>query len=157
MRKTKQKDNPYQGLRNQALSMTPEQLGLLIANVHKVYGVVMDWHMGNVIATIAALMTGDASVYLSTGQAFIGGYTHEAIVNAAKVFVTTSENYLSQASRTDTTTPPQAGTVIFYLLTKSGRYSLEAEFKMIENNQSVLRPLFEAGDKIITEYRLISE
>lgn len=146
-------DNPYSDLRNQSINVTPEQLELDSEN--GVYGVVMDWDMGNAIVTVVSFITGDASVYISTGQAFIGGFAHESVLNAAKQFVKMGENYLPKSKKVDNYDPNEEYKVNFYLLTKSGKHYIEDEFANIENETSILLDLFEAGNKVITEYRLI--
>ena len=155
--KTKVKDNPYPGLRNQAINVTPEQLQLQLDNDNDIYGLIMDWNMGDAIVSVISFKTGDASVYLSTGQAFIGGYAHETVINAAKQFVAEGEKYLSKATKTDNTEPTNENKVDFYFLTKSGKYYIEDNFEKIENKTSELYGLFEAGNQVITEYRLITD
>ncbi len=157
VKKTKVKDNPYSGLRNQAINVTPDQLQLQHDNDNDIYGLVMDWNMGNAIVTVVSFKTGDASVYLSTGQAFIGGYAHETVINAAKQFVIDGEKYLSKASKTENTEPTHESKVDFYFLTKSGRYYIEDDSEKIENKTSDLYGLFESANQVITEYRLITD
>jgi len=74
VKETKVADNPYLDLRTQAINVTPDQLQLQLDNDKDIYGIVMDWNMGDAIVTVVSFKTGDASVYLSTGQAFIGGW-----------------------------------------------------------------------------------
>ena len=151
---TKVAENPYLKLRTQAIKVTPEQLQLQLENDTDIYGIVMDWNMGDAIVTVVSFKTGDASVYMSTGQAFIGGYAHETVINAAKQFVISGKKYFSKATKTDNSEPTKEQKVDFYFLTKSGRYYIEEDFKNIENNTSDLLGLFEAGNQVITEYRL---
>src|ERR1044072_5497440 len=67
-------NNPYEDLRNMAFGATQEQIGVNIpANETKIYGVIMDWDVGEGIATVVAFQSGDASVYLSSGGGVIGG------------------------------------------------------------------------------------
>lgn len=157
VKKTKVADNPYSGLRSQAINVTPDQLQLKLDNDNDIYGIVMDWNMGDAIVTVVSFMTGDASVYLSTGQTFIGGYAHETVINAAKQFVVTGQKYFSKAIKTENSEPTNEKKVDFYFLTKSGRYYIEDDFTKIENNTSDLLGLFAAGNQVITEYRLITD
>jgi len=157
VKKTKVADNPYLGLRTQAINVTPAQLQLQLDNDNDIYGIVMDWNMGDAIVTVVSFKTGDASVYLSTGQAFIGGSAHETVINAAKQFVIVGEKYLSKAQKTQNSEPTNEKKVDFYFLTKSGKYYIADDFSKIENNTSDLLNLFEAGNKVITEYRLITD
>lgn len=157
VKRTKIKDNPYLGLRTQAINVTPDQLNLQLNNDNDIYGLIMDWNMGDVIATVVSFKTGDASVYLSSGKAFIGGYAHETVNNAAKQFVSEGKKYLQKAIKTDNTDPTNKNKVDFYFLTKSGKYYIEDDFGKIENETSELFGLFEAGDRVITEYRIITD
>lgn len=127
--KTKINENPYLELRNQVFDVTPEQLQLHLDNANDLYGVVMDWDIGNAIATVVSFKTGDASVYLSTGQAYIGGFAHETINNAAKEVVKEGIKYLVKATQTQLTEPTKGEKIDFYFLTKSGRYYLEEDVK----------------------------
>jgi hypothetical protein len=157
VQKTKIANNPYHGLRTQAINTTLDQLQLKLDLDKDVYGIIMDWNMGNAIVTVISFQTGDASVYMSTGQAFIGGYAHETIIKAAKQFVNAGEEFFPKAIKTEKTAPTNEKKVNFYLLTKSGRYYIEDDFSKIKNNTSDLVGLFEAANQVITEYRLMTE
>ncbi len=154
-RKSKLDYNPYFRLRNQALNVTSDKLKLELQNENEVYGMIMDWNMGEVIASVVSFKTGEASVYLSTGQAFIGGYSHETIITAANNFVAVGQEYLNKATKTVRTEPAIDNKVVFYFLTKSGKYYIEDDFDNIENGTSSLENLFEAGNLVITEYRMM--
>jgi hypothetical protein len=138
VKKTEIDKNPYFGLRSKAMTITPEQLQLQLDSDKELYGIVMDWNMGDAIVTVVSFKTGDASVYLSTGQMFIGGYTHDSIIDAAKRFVNVGKKYLKMAIITEDQNPTNENKVNFYLLTKSGRYYLEEEMTLIENNNSAI-------------------
>jgi hypothetical protein len=157
VKKTELADNPYIGLRTQAFNITPEELQLTTLNDLEVFGIIMDWNMGKAIITVTSFKTGDASIYMSTGQGFIGGIGNKTVTNAAKKFVSLGEKYLSKASKTEKIDPITGKKVGFYFLTKSGKYYLEEELSRIENNQSGLTELFNAANQVITEYRLITE
>ena len=151
------KENPYPGLRNQAFAMLPEQLELDQLAGNAVYGVIMDWNMGDVVVTVVSYATGDASIYMSTGQAFIGGFAHESVTRVAKEFVAIGQQYTQDASPKESTAPPPPGKVGYYLLTASGRTYLEDDFAQIENNTSPWLDLFEASNRVITAYRLLAK
>lgn len=149
--------NVYPELREQALNITSEMLELDISSEKEIYGIIMDWNMGNVIVTVISFKTGDASIYLSTGQGYIGGIGHKTITNAAKNFIQSGERILPKANKTDNKDIIKKTGVGFYFLTKSGKYYIEDDFSSIENGKSDLLELFEAGNEVITEYRLISD
>jgi len=155
--KTEAQDNHYAGLRTQAINVTTEQLEIIIDDDKAVYGIVMDWNMGDVIVTVVSFKTGDASIYLSTGQVFIGGIAHETVINASKNFVEVAVKHFEKAAKTDKIEPTNEAKVDFYFLTKSGKYYVDDFVSQIENGKSELSELFTAGNGVITEYRLVTE
>ena len=157
VKKTELKENPYMELREQAMSVTSELLHLQLESANELYGIVMDWNMGDVIVTVVSFITGDASVYLSTGQGFIGGFAHESVVNSAKNFIVIGEKYLSKAKKAEKTEPLNRIGVDFYFLTEVEKLYIEEDFSLIENNESDFLELFEAANQVITEYRLLTD
>lgn len=156
VRERKVPENSYEPLRTRAMHMTGGEMGY--DRPDGVFGVVMDWNLGTIVITAASYFTGDASVYLSGGQAFIGGRSHESIVQAAKNFVREAQARLPLAQKTDRIEPVRTGgRVGFYLLTPQGRFYLEESMDAIENETAELLDLFLAGDRVVTEYRLLAE
>lgn len=154
----KPSDNHYQDLRSMALNVTTEQLQLSIPGEQtKVFGVVMDWDLGEGIATFISFETGDASMYLSSGGGMIGGSRHEKVSRAAKSCVSEAQKYLANTIQFETTPLPDKDCVRFYLLTNKGRFSVQEELKNFENNSSPWLPLFEEANKVISELRAIEE
>jgi hypothetical protein len=148
--------NPYLGLRGQAFSVTPDQLNLVLDMTKtSVFGAVMDWDIGDVIMTVVAFQTGDASLYLSTGQTFIGGYTHENINRAALFFVNEAQKYLPMSTLTYTNPLPDNGCVRFYLRTNKGDLTIQESISNLENRSSKYIRLFKLGNNLISEYRLL--
>ena len=116
-------NNPYEDLRNMALSVTQEQIGVNIsADETKIYGVIMDWDLGEGIATVVAFKSGDASVYLSSGGGVIGGTGHENVKTAAIRLVKEAHKYLANTKPTDKTPLPGKDMVNFYFLTNKGKF-----------------------------------
>jgi hypothetical protein len=147
-------NNPYLDLRNMALSATSEQLGIELPNDKtKIYGVVMDWDLGEGTATLVAFLTGDASLYLSSGGGVMGGIGHENVKNAVNNFIMKSETYISKTTKTEMTPLPEKNGVNFYLLTNNGKLVGKEKMENIENNTSEWLPLFEEGNNLITEIR----
>lgn len=131
----KTKENAFDGLRNMAFSVTPDQLGLsLPTDKTVVYGVIMDWEMGGATATTVSYHTGDASLYLSSGGAVIGGGQHENVNSAAKQFISIAQTFLDKATKTEITTLPTTDQVKFYLLTNNGIYVGQDIMNKFENN-----------------------
>jgi predicted Abi (CAAX) family protease len=141
-----------------AFSTTPEQLQLsLPTDKTVVYGVIMDWGIDTATATVVSYQTGDASMYLSSGGGVIGGGQHQNVSNAAKQFVSLAQTYLDKATKTETNSLPQQDEVKFYLLTNKGTFVGREVMKKFENNTSTWLPLFEEGNKVLSELRMTSE
>ena len=115
----------------------------------------MDWNIGQAVVTVIAFRTGDASMYVSTGQIYIGGFAHDNVKNAALAFVSEAQEYLPKAMLTDNTTLPQKGNVIFYLLTNKGKYSFQETVENLENKSSEWTRMFDLGNDVISQYRTI--
>ena len=157
--KTQQKNvdpnnNPYNGLREMAFSVTAEQIGVqLPVDQTKIYGVVMDWDLGEGTATLISFISGDASLYFSSGGGIIGGVGHDNIKQAATAFINKAEKYLSKTTKVETTPLPEKDGVKFYFLTNKGKFVSQELMKNFENNASELLDLFEEGNILITEMR----
>lgn len=152
------KNNPYYDLRNMALDATAEQLQLKLSDDKtEIYGVVMDWDVGEGTATLVSFTTGDASLYLSSGGGFIGGGGHDNVIKAINNFINKSESYLDKASLTDSKTLPDKNGLTFYFLTNKGKYKATEQMENIESEKSQWLDLFEEANKLITEIRIVSE
>lgn len=154
---TSQNQNPFEQLRQLALDVTSEKLGIAPTDDTPVYGIVMDWHLGNGIATVSAFNSGDASMYLSTGGGVIGGGQHENVREAVFEFIKTGQGYLTRAVSTNETPLPKDNMVNFYFLTDQGKYLGSESMSNIENGTSGWLPLFEEANNVITELRLTAE
>jgi hypothetical protein len=151
-------NNPYNDLRNMALGVTADQLQLKLSDDKtEIYGVVMDWDIGNGIATLVSFISGDASLYLSSGGGFIGGGGNDNVIKAVNNFIKKSGNYLDKASLTETTPLPDKYGLNFYFLTNKGRFKATELMQNIESQKSQLLELFEEANKLITEIRIVSE
>ena len=158
LKKVDPKNNPYNDLRNLALSMTPEQIGLkLPENQTKIYGIIMDWDLGEGTATLVAFGNGDASLYLSSGGGMIGGGGHENIKKAANILLTKAEVYLDKTTKTETNPLPKKNGLKFCFLTNKGKFEGQEEMKNIENNSSEWLDLFNEANNLITEIRLTND
>jgi len=154
----KQKENPYNGLREMAFESKPEQLGLsLPVSKTVVYGIVMDWDVKNGTASIISFLSGDASIYFSSGGGIIGGGTHENVKIIAKQFVEKAQQMLDKAIKTEQTPLPDKNKVVFYLLTNKGIYSGQDNMENFQNQSSIWLGLFLIGNELINELRTIKE
>jgi len=146
----------YEGLRNLAVSVTPEQLKLTIpGSTTLVYGVIMDWNLNESVMTLAAYITGAASMYLSTGEGISGGGKDPEVGEAAVAFVVAAQEFIGRAMPVDATDLPPKGCIRFYLLTNKGRYAAQEQMIHFEDNTSPWLGLFELGSEVIGKIRKI--
>lgn len=158
LKKVDPKNNPYQDIRNLALGATMEQIGVQFpSDQTKIYGVIMDWDVGEGTATLVAFLSGDASLYLSSGGGVIGGSGHDNVKQAAAAFIKKADEYFSKTIKTDSTPLPGKDGVKFYFLTNKGKFVGQEEVKNFDNNSSQWLDLFEEGNKLITEIRMVAD
>ena len=151
-------NNPYNDLRNMALSATEKQIGVeLPKDETKIYGLVMDWDLGEGTATLVTFISGDSSLYLSSGGGMIGGGGHENVKKVSTDFLRLADRYLNQTIKTESNELPKKDGVNFYFLTNKGKYFSQEEMKNIENESSEWLPLFIEGNKLISEIRIVSD
>jgi len=150
-------DSPYKNTRDSLILITSDQLNLQLKDSTEVYGILMDWNMKDAIVTVNAFASGDASIYMSTGQKFVGGAEYEIIQTAAKDFVSLGNKHFAKAHEATKSGPPTKGRAGFYLLTSSGKYYLEGDAATLKDKDSPIRELFLSANKVITEYRYITE
>jgi hypothetical protein len=152
--KKKDNENVYNGLREMALNISPGELQLTMPdNQIKVYGILLDWHLGDGIATVICFLTGDASMYLSSGGGIIGAGKHEKVSRETKKLVENAQKYLDKAKKTDSTPLPDRNRVNFYFLTNKGKYFAAENILNFENRSSAWLPLFEEFNSVITGLR----
>jgi hypothetical protein len=152
------KTNTFKDLRAMAFSTKPEQLHLsLPADKTIVYGVIMDWGIDTATATVVCYQTGDASIYVSSGGAVIGGGEHQNVSSAAKHLVSLAQSYLYEAKKSEINSLPQQDQVKFYLLTNKGTYVGQDVMTNFQNGTSTWLPLFDEANKLLTEIRMTTE
>src|SRR5262245_62110735 len=117
----------------------------------------MDWPVGEQIATIFSSSTGAASLYTTSTFGIIGGEGHERVRAAAIAFVRAADT-LFDASAPATSYPyPAANRVRFYLLTFDGVRFVETDLASLENGADKYVDLFDLGQAVLTELRLVAE
>ena len=158
VKKTKVKDNKYTYLRNIAFTVTPDKLNLILpTDKTVVYGIIMDWDYNGVTVTAVSFQTGDASLYLSSGQIFIGGYAHQTVNQSAVDMVSSAQNYLSKSEKSSSTKVADKDCVRFYFLTNNGTFTYQETVANITSPANDWSKLCDKGQNIITQYRLITD
>lgn len=153
----KTEQNHYNEMRKIAFSVTSEQLGLNTISKDKVYGIVSEMNMQGVTVTIVTFITGDSSIYLSSGAIIIGAGQHESVKNITMNYVKNGQNYLEKAIKTESTNLPKIGMNNFNFLTQNGIYKISESLSELESGKSEYSNLFMNLNEVITEIRIKSE
>jgi hypothetical protein len=106
------------------------------------------------VGTIVSVRDGTASLYASTGGGVLGGHSAR---EEAKRFVAEAEKHLAGMKPAKSFPYPEVGRVKFYVLTREGVYSAEADEKELVRGRHALSPLFLAGNDVLTGLRTASE
>ena len=145
-------------LRQLALTKPPSALGMKATKEFpSVYGVVMDWPLGDYTVTVVSFSTGDASLYTTAQFGVIGGGGHEGVRAAATRLVRHAASLEKQAKVTSDRSYPPAGRIRFFLLTFRGLKSIEDDQRSIEGGHSKYSALFGRAQEVITEMRMVTE
>ncbi len=144
----------YNGLRTLALNVSATDLKLKVPDSQTfIYGVVMDWNIGEVVVTLAAYINGAANMYLSTNEKITGGGKNPKVGNLAIGFVTSAAEYLGRAIPVAGDDVPLKECVRFYFLTNKGKFAAQEQVIYMEDKSSAWYPLFEKGNEVICEMR----
>jgi hypothetical protein len=148
-------ENHYAKLREHALNALPYVVGAGtdLPGDH-VYGAVVEWPINGAVMTVTAFQNGDSSLYLSTGQMFIGGAGRPSIAAAAKRLVDESQRMGSRAQRTNDVSSPDPSEWSFYLHTPRGRLRHNEPELALQSGASPWSQVFNAAQELITQWRL---
>jgi hypothetical protein len=145
-------------LRMMMLTASPEKMGEKpTKEFPRVYGVLMDWSIGEQTATVFSASTGAASLYTTSTFGIIGGEGHESVRTAAMSFVRASDRFFEGSTPAAEYPYPTADRVRFYLLTFEGVRVIDTDLESITNRSSKYAELFGLGQAVLTELRLITE
>jgi hypothetical protein len=142
-------------LRDKLLTSSPEVMGLKGKDAEaKVWGVLMEMAFPAGVATLVSVDDGTASIYTSTGGGVLGGYSAR---KEAKQFVAEAEKHLAGMKPTKSFPYPEVGRVRFYVLTREGVYSTEADEEELVSGQHALSPLYLAGNEVLAVLHTASD
>jgi hypothetical protein len=148
--------NRMKKLRQMILTVPPKEIGFESDEEFPlVYGVVLEFKLGESVASIVALRGGEASLYTTSTFGIIGGYDHETVRRAAKQFVRKAAAYKSQVTDAKTEFPyPPKDQLQFYLLTYAGVKVIRANEEQVTSGEHPLSGLFSAGNDVLTQLRI---
>jgi hypothetical protein len=154
----------YRALRELALNVSPADLKLQLDHDRVIaYGIIMEIGLSRGIVTLVSFISGEASLYYSTGGGTIGGHGHDTVRKAARRFVECAQTFLrpwggswpllDRMSKVADLRLPGKGQTHFYVLANRGVYgSSELLTDDLADSKSELSPLFSAGNDVISAF-----
>jgi hypothetical protein len=118
---------------------------------------LMEMGLDTGTASLVAVADGTTGLYLSTGGGVIGGGEHQAVRRVSEAFLHTAEAHLDRLQPISEAPLPQTGTIRFHALTFDSLQSAEVQEGQLVDGRSELAPLFYAGNKVLTQLRLIDQ
>lgn len=158
--KPNQKDpsDAMRAMRSKLLTGSPSEFGVDPSKEHpNVYGVIMEFPIDDITASVVALSDGTASLYTTSTFGIIGGSGHASVRRAAESLVTQGEKFISKGVAVKAFPYPSQTEVYFYLLTFNGVKLLKTSLSAIESGQDMLSKFFEDGQAVLTELRTVTE
>ncbi|TGL34120.1 hypothetical protein EHQ52_06245 [Leptospira koniambonensis] len=149
---------PYKELRELAFETEYDDIGIQNPNGKTVvYGIIMDWPTQSEIVTLATFLSGDASIFLTSGASFIGGGGRESIKKSSVRLIHKYAYLWKQGKKVRWTPNPDLDQVRFFFLTTQGTYYLEDTVTEIDSDTSTLTPIFDEAQAVISEIRIEAE
>lgn len=146
------------GLRKMAITTPVNKLGFSPdPEFPRVYGVLTDWDLGGVTATIIAVRDGTANLYTTSTFKVIGGQGHENVRQAAIRCVKLAEQYIDSGKAVTDFPYPKSGQVYFYILMYDGVRLCVGDETAIKRGSDPTGHLFSAAQNVLTELRLITD
>ena len=145
-------------LRMMMLTTSPEKTGEKpTKEFPRIYGVLMDWPIGEQTATVFSTSTGAASLYTTSTFGILGGEAHETVRTAAMSFVRAADRFFDASTAATEYPYPTADRVRFYFLTFGGVRVIDTDLASITRRTSNYAELFGLGQAVLTELRLVTE
>ena len=127
------------------------------ATPHGVWGAAMDLAVRNGSATVISTLSGEASIYFSSGGGILGGVAYDRVRSAARAFVSAAEGCASDLVPGPPQALPQPGHVRFFAHSRNGLlHSEEIAEAEVQEPDHPLHPCYRAAQEVITELRLAS-
>lgn len=119
---------------------------------------VMEWNLGEAVATIVAVSDGTVSMYLSSGGGTIGAGEHPGPRAAGEKMIAAARAAADRLASATTLAPPGPGETAFHLRTASGLRSAIVAAEEFDAGPSGPHPLtsfFGAAQDVITALRTL--
>lgn len=145
-------------LRRMALTTPADELGFAPDDEFPhVYGVLTDWDVGEVVATVMSLRDGTASLYTSSTFGILGGSEEPSLRQAAARYVEVAQGFADAAEPVTDFPYPPPDRVHYHLLTYDGVRRAVGHLTALEDGSDPTLPLFAAAQDVLTELRLMAE
>jgi hypothetical protein len=143
----------YAGLRQQVLSLTPDQLGEELAD-EPILALLMETGYPEAVATLVGVADGTTSLYFSNGGGFIGAGTHANVAEANRRWHELGRSVLPQLGVIADPPLPAEDMTQFVAVTAEGLRGAVAPQEELGEGRHELSPFFYAGQDVITQIRL---
>ncbi len=150
-------DAMYRDLRQMVLTVDPADHDLPAVGPERVYGAVMELGYEEATATVVALTDGTTSLYATTGYGIIGGGAHEPVRAAGAAFIEAVAGTMDTLSSASEVDPPATTDVQFIALSYDRHRVGQVGENELRLGRSPLAPLYVAGQRVITELRLVDD
>jgi hypothetical protein len=151
------KDDMGRDLRNMFLTTPAEKIGIQSSTEYpRVWGVAVDWPIGEHIATVVSLADGSASVYTTGTFGIFGGIGQETVRTAAKKVIKLAERHFDDSTPTHDFSYPARDHVRFFFTTFGGVRVIETDWAWLSERRSKYFELFDAAQDVLTQLRMVS-
>lgn len=148
-------DPTYLKLRDTALDLSAADLDLPEST--PVVAAFVEFELGDAVATLVCIATGDASLYYSTGGGRMGGGGIPAVKEAALRLVAAFAERLGHLPVVDHVTLPDADHTGFIALTPDGAQAAMVATSTVDSGHSALAELFRAANAVVTAFQASAE
>jgi len=143
-------------LRTMILTTPASKIGIQPSHP-RVFAVLMDWHLGEHMASVVSDLTGFASFCTPSTYQILGGPHHESGRAAATSFVRATDGHHDEAVPTKDYPYPEAGRVRFYFLCFDGVRTIDADVDALAKGTERCSDLWTEGQRVLAELRLVAE
>jgi hypothetical protein len=151
-------DPQYLQLRRAVLGL--DRAEVLIAPAEqfpRVWGALFEQRAGEHVATVLVVADGTTSLYLSSGGGVIGAGEHQAVRTASIAFLDAVERSLESFEAAPEPPLPGPDEVRIHALTYGTPGTIAASWDGLAAGRAPAQPLFEAGNEVLTQVRLLQE
>lgn len=136
--------------------LTRQMLAGLPPKPGAVRGVVMDWNLGDGVATLVAIDDGTVSLFMGAGGGVIGAGGKPGVAAAATRFLSEADRVRDGFATTASGAIPGKDSVRFYVLTDTATLAAPSIDAATSGGAAALGPLNEAAQALIAEIRKAS-